>query len=111
MPDPVPTNFAVIKLTHGLTAIIDKDDEPEISKYSWKAKMSNHCWYAIRIKEVLGYQYEIKMHRQVALTPRGMVCHHQNHHTLDNRKSNLFNVSKDEHRWWHKCGTKPARFH
>ena len=111
MPEPIPTSFAVIKLTRGLTAIVDIEDEDQVRQHAWKAKISNHCWYAVRTVVKNGQEFSIKMHRQIAQTPRGMVCHHQNKHTLDNRKSNLFNVSKDEHRWWHKCGTKPERFH
>jgi len=42
------------------------------------------------------------MHRLVAHTPKGMVTHHRNRNTLDNRRANLINLSPKQHHALHQ---------
>lgn len=41
------------------------------------------------------------MHRQIAHTPRGQVCHHLNGISLDNREANLLNCTPAQHNFYH----------
>lgn len=97
----VATNFAIIKLTDGYTAIVDPEDFEDLNKYYWRAIRSHNCIYAMRRTERGGRVWHIRMHRQIAETPRNMVCHHKNHKSLDNRKQNLENMDKDQHHYLH----------
>jgi len=105
MAEPIPTNFAVVKVGKHATAIIDKKDETEISKHTWFVKKCHGCIYAARQHESPGRKTIIYMHRQLTRCPRGFVVHHRNGNTLDNRLSNLQPCSKDQHRCFHKYGT------
>lgn len=98
---PIQGDIAVIDLGGGHFAIIDAEDYPAITAYKWKARKSAGCWYAVRSIVKLGHEYTIRMHRQIALTPKGMQCHHKNWVTLDNRKANLQNLNRDDHLYAH----------
>jgi len=50
------------------------------------------------------------MHRFVAQTPFGMVCHHKNGNPLDNRQANLANQSKLEHKLYHRNNNLLRKF-
>jgi len=45
------------------------------------------------------------MHRFIAQTPRGMICHHRNHNSLDNRLDNLANQDKRSHTLHHQANS------
>lgn len=98
----IDTNFAIIKLTHGMTAIIDPEDFEEINKYFWHAKKSFSRWYAMRKVVKNGKEYWVRMHRQIMNTPIGQVTHHKNRRTMDNRRSNLENMFQQHHRYLHQ---------
>lgn len=53
--------------------------------------------YAVTDITVRGHPKKLRMHRLIANTPPGKITHHINHITLDNRRKNLLNVTKDEH--------------
>ena len=115
LPEPIPQNFATIKVGKSLTALIDADDEQEIKKHNWFLKKCHGCTYAARKHKGESKECVVYMHRQIARAPRHFVVHHKNKKTLDNRKSNLQCCSKDEHRCYHKYGTTipdhPLDFH
>ena len=94
----IPTDdIAEIQLNKQFVTIIDAEDFLELSKYHWRLKRSYNCYYAVARCRHHGKTMEIKMHRLIAKTPAGYECHHINHDTLDNRKSNLQNLSKNAH--------------
>lgn len=101
MPENL-TNFAVIKLTQGKVAIVDKDREPGIRKFSWRAVQHKRSWYAKTTIIKHGKQIDISMHRFIAHTPFGQVPHHKNLNSLDNREQNLENMSKPDHDALHR---------
>lgn len=94
-------DIGYIKLTHGKIAIIDREDYGKINKYFWHAKKSYSRWYACRKEVRDGKERWIRMHRVVARTPGGYVTHHRNCQTLDNRKSNLQNLTPQDHHCLH----------
>lgn len=104
-----------IKLTKGLTALVDCDDFELVSQYSWHCNGSNakHPYAVRRINRaecekhfdviynnerrpimhmsrlVLGVPYKIGMDKK-------NIIHHINGNTLDNRKTNLKKVTQSE---------------
>ena len=88
-------NMKQIPLTQGQFAIVDDDEFERLSEFNWKALWNKDIrgYYAAR--EIGGRKNKktIYMHRLIANTPVGMVCDHIHHNTLDNRKSELRNLS------------------
>jgi hypothetical protein len=86
-----------IPLSQGYFAIVDDDDYPYLSKYSWFAYVKEYGVYAIRnYKDKDGRHTTIRMHREVARTPKGLCTDHRNRNTLDNRKENLRIATKQQ---------------
>ena len=88
---------AYIFLTHGLFTIVDPELYESLSRYKWYARMSSSRWYAVRYVRKGKKLYIIRMHRQIAKTQPGFVCHHKNGNSLDNRKKNLENMRRGLH--------------
>jgi len=88
---------ARIPLNNGRYAIVDPDWFDVLNAFTWYAKKSFSCWYAVRKETLNGSCYLVRMHRVVADTPPGLVCHHINRNPLDNRRLNLQNMSQFEH--------------
>jgi len=101
MPENL-TNFACIKLTQGKVAIVDKDREAAIRKFKWRAVKHQRSYYAKTTIIKNGRQIDISMHRFIARTPFGLVCHHLNYNSLDNRRANLENMDKLSHTLLHQ---------
>lgn len=93
-----------IPLSHGFYALVDPKDYIWLSRWRWKAKRSNYGWYAVRVWRFRGREYLIRMHREITGCPQGLETHHINHRTLDNRRSNLENLTPAEHRLKHRFG-------
>lgn len=90
-------NFAIIKLTKGLVAIVDIEDFEDLNKHTWQARKSFNRFYAQRKVVTNGREFWIKMHRQLLETPKDMITHHKNRCTMDNRKHNLENMYQKDH--------------
>lgn len=91
------TPKAYIPLNAGLVAICDPKWHKQLSNLHWYAKKSACCWYVcakVRIEN--GWKF-LRMHRVVAHTPDGMVPHHINGNSFDNREANLQNMTPYEH--------------
>jgi len=83
-----------IPLTQGKFAIVDDADYEELSKYKWCALYSKDMssFYAGReSRKKEGEICTIRMRRQILGLEYGDPRHgdHQNHNTLDNRRSNI----------------------
>jgi len=85
-----------------MVALVDRSFLPQLHKYHWRAVKSARLWYA---KTTIGAgkkAFDLSMHRLIAHTPRGQVCHHINYNSLDNRLCNLINMAKIAHSLHHK---------
>jgi len=80
-----------IPLTHGQEAIVDDWWYDYLMQWRWYAHWSKNTksYYAIRAEG----SRRIFMHRVVMNTEHGMECDHIYHNTLDNRESELRNVT------------------
>lgn len=91
------TPIAQIPLQNGMWALFDPKWSPIFLRHHWYAKKSRGRYYVCCKKVCCGGVHFIRMHRAVAYTPQGMICHHINGNTLDNREANLLNVTEFEH--------------
>lgn len=91
-----------IPLTHGLEAIVSPRDYGKLMLYKWKAKKSAGCWYAVRTLVRAGTERTIRMHREITSCPPGLIPHHINKNTLDNRRENLLVCTEFVHKGIHK---------
>lgn len=89
--------YALIPLTQGKFAVVSAHREAALLKFSWRAVRHKRSWYAKTTIVKNGRQIEISMHRFIARTRFGMVCHHDNRNSLDNRDENLENMTKQQH--------------
>jgi len=101
VPNHLLLNFRMVPVGHTAYAIVDPEDYERVSRFRWRLRKSSHCFYAVHRFFVDGKPREQPMHRFILQTPPGMECHHVNHKTLDNRKSNLQNITPEEHRLEH----------
>jgi len=94
--------FRRIPLTKGKFAIVDPDDYYRLSEYKWfvSGGISNNFYAVRRGPNRNGLRRTvIRMHREVANTPDGMVCDHINGNSLDNRKANLRSATHMQNSW------------
>src|SRR6266481_2348808 len=84
---PQDQSIKLIPLTKGQSAIVDAADYEWLMQWNWTAQWSKNIgsFYAYRISG----KTLIYMHRLITACEQGMDVDHINHHTLDNRRSNL----------------------
>lgn len=99
-----------IPLNNGMSAIVDADNFEWLSCFTWTAVKSGRCYYAKT--NVVGPQgrRQTSMHRMVARTPSGLIAHHRNRNSLDNRRGNLLNLGKLEHQMLHLNNSLQIRY-
>jgi len=81
---------------------VDAQYKPILLQFKWRAVQAKRSWYAKANIVSHGKTITIAMHRFIARTPTGKVCHHKNGNSLDNRKMNLENMGKKSHDLYHK---------
>lgn len=99
---PTKYNAIPVDLGHGKIAIIDQSPPDDVFDYDWRPVRWHFRWYAIATRKLDGTPCRVSMHRLIANTPPGEVCHHYNKNTLDNRRGNLLNQSPRHHRQLHR---------
>src|SRR5688572_7781938 len=88
-----------IPLTQGKFAVIDSEDFEKISKYNYhvvKGKSNNETFYACRYQIVEGKETTRSLHRDILDCKAGFDIDHINGDGLDNRKSNLREVTRSQ---------------
>lgn len=91
----------VIKLDDEHSAIVDAALFTFLQAYKWRAVRLHKSWYARIDRQCLSRRFSVSMHRLIANTPSGMICHHRNRNSLDNRRANLCNMTKGDHEKLH----------
>lgn len=86
-----------IKLTKGQVALVDDEDFEYLNQWKWRASWnkSTNSFRAVRMAGAFPRK-TIYMHRLIMKTPAGIECDHVYHNTLDNRKSELRNVTHSQ---------------
>lgn len=87
-----------IPLTQGQVALVDDEDFERVNAFNWCATWHEdiQSFYAIGREGHGRSRKNIYMHRLIMQTPKGMVCDHINHDTLDNRENNLRNCTPSQ---------------
>ncbi len=86
-----------IPLTKGLVTTVDDEDFDFLNQWKWYAhKSRDDIFYAARRNHNHGKIQYIFMHRLIMNTPKGVLCDHSNHDTLNNQKYNLRNCTHVE---------------
>ncbi|HUW19242.1 MAG TPA: HNH endonuclease [Sedimentisphaerales bacterium] len=83
--DPQNRAPRLIPLTRGQFAVVDAEDYPTLSQFTWFAEGTKKNCYAVRKEN----GKSIKMHRQITNAPDHLVVDHIDHNGLNNRRSNL----------------------
>ena len=96
--DPLPI---LIPLNDDHYALIDASDFALVSKYKWRAVKYHRCYYARSTYRKNNQTHSVSMHRLINQTPAAEICHHRNRNSLDNRRVNLLNLTKKDHRFLH----------
>lgn len=104
------SNIRTIPLSNGMATIVDADTCTFLQQYSWKAVQYFKSWYAHLAHGPNGAVSKVAMHRLVMNTPTGLVCHHRNRNTLDNRRANLMNITREEHQCIHKNNSLSIKY-
>lgn len=89
--------YCELPLTQGWFCKVDPHRFAELNQYKWTARKALCRWYAVRKYRKNGKQIFVHMHRYIANTPDGMIPHHINGDTLDNREANLLNMTRFDH--------------
>jgi hypothetical protein len=71
-------------------AVVDAEDYPSLAGRDWTTTTSSGHLYARTRAGTL-------MHREIMQAPAGLVVHHQNSDTLDNRRANLIVLTPTQH--------------
>ena len=86
-------DYCKVPLTQGKFAKVDPEDYVWLSQFRWCCKMNVDNCYAVRTVQVHGKPKRIYMHRLIMNTPDHLVCDHENHDGLDNRRKNCRNCN------------------
>lgn len=95
----IDTDGALIPLTQGKFAIVDKDDFEWLNQWKWHIDVGG---YAVRRPYIKGSGRKnqkcinVRMHRLINKTPEDKQTDHINRNKLDNRKKNLRTVTSRE---------------
>jgi hypothetical protein len=92
-------SFRKIPLTKGKFAIVDEQDFDRFSEDKWHAHKSSLTFYAARTVKKNCKNRLAFMHRYIMNCPAGSFIDHINHNGLDNRRTNLREVSKEQNSW------------
>ena len=104
-----------IPLTQGQFAIVDDKNFYHFNQWNWQAKWNKDTksFYAVRNETyyVDGVRHRrfLTMSREIMKTPKGMLCDHKNHKTLDNQEHNLRNVTNSQNMMNRKGAQKNNR--
>lgn len=97
----VPYGCCGIKLQGEYFTLVSPEDLNNLMQYHWFAKRSGSAIYAVRKILTNGKTFFLRMHRQIMHTPPGMIVHHLDGYSMNNRRENLINMAKCQHAFYH----------
>lgn len=100
----------VLKIADGFDCIVDDLYFDFFHSLKWELIRNRKSWYARTTFKNTNLPRYIYMHRLVAQTPSGMVCHHINRNSLDNRSGNLVNMTKQAHHRLHENNSLTVKY-
>lgn len=94
-----------LPLSRGLEAFVDAEDYEWASQYKWSAGSGSHP-YPFRNDRTSGRGTAVRLHREIMRPPSGSVVDHIDGNPLNNCRSNLRVVSRQEN---HRNRAGPQR--
>lgn len=94
---PAPSGALQVPIGKGRFVLMDQDAYPLIKNFRLKLRKSHSTVYVKLIYLNSHPRKEAMLHRLINNTPPDQQCHHRNGNTLDNRRSNLLNLSPRTH--------------
>ena len=88
-----------ILLTQGLSALVDDEDFDSLNVFKWFAMKYDNTFYAGRKSPKINGQQTILMHREIMNTPEGMETDHIDRDGLNNQRSNLRIVTRQQNQF------------
>ena len=88
-----------ILLTQGLSALVDDEDFDSLNVFKWFAMKYDNTFYAGRKSPKINGQQTILMHREIMNTPEGMETDHIDRNGLNNQRSNLRVVTRQQNQF------------
>ncbi len=89
---PSDPSYRIIALTRGQVTLVDAEEYERLSLSNWQAhwNKTSQSWYAKKgVSNGRGGTTTVQMAREILGVTSDVVVDHENHDTLDNRKSNL----------------------
>lgn len=99
-----------IDMLNGGYALVNPDTYEKYHTYPWYKVRFNKTWYAKAVIKNGRRHDTVFLHRLVAKTPRGMVCHHDDRNGLNCLRSNLSNETKSYHHHLHMTDRVRIKF-
>lgn len=96
-PTTPTSGYATIELTKGYVCLVDEEEYEGLSRHKWLAFKWSYRYYAARKIVHNGKTFWLLMHREITHCPQGLIVHHKNYNTMDNRKKNLEIMTKEHH--------------
>lgn len=97
---PIGPSIAYIPLTQGQFALIDREEAPRLSQWSWQAAWSpnTQTFYARRAyrEKETGKVKAVPLHREILQPTPDIQVDHENSDTLNNLRSNLRRASHSD---------------
>lgn len=88
-----------IKLTRSKVAIVDDEDFEYLNQFKWCAVVNGRTFYAIRKANHDGKWVTERMHRVLFDIPVGKEIDHIDHNGLNNQRSNLRLVTRQQNKF------------
>lgn len=95
-PIRIEGDLAYISLTRGYEAVIDAADVSLVEGHNWSAAIDSVIVYAVRGFRKDGEQFRIRLHQQIIGVKKGQVIDHKDGDGLNNRRSNLRHVTRNQ---------------
>ena len=105
-----PNRHVALKSQDGYFCVVDSLLYDFLAYYDWFVQRNRKSDYFYTYLYKNGRKRKAYLHRLVAATPSGLVCHHIDRNSLNNTRGNLRNMTRKEHHNLHSKDTLIVKF-
>jgi hypothetical protein len=107
--DAAMDTTAMLELSDGSVALIDREDMPRVLPWEWRLPASGGSRFAVGSQcDERGVCADVLLHRLIANAGPDDVVLHRNRNTLDNRRENLLVLGRVSLPAWVPAPSLPA---